>query len=251
MGTEPRGSRALFKLSELTEDGIAEIGAALGESGDGAASMEEAAGRIVGHLYEGLTHDRYHAKGCALVRFYKTHTYRALDADSQVFARRLLGAATVDEDMRCLALLASVGENPDWNDRTRSRGHRAIPLPDEDFVESVPMIWRMIRQFGLETRQILRPDPAQLAEMYDVFHVEDAVGSPYIPAQEDFVVPYGVRSVVGFGGMLDGGDLFVVILFAKVRVSQTVAERFPALALDVRRALARFAEGPVFADSTK
>ena len=43
----------------------------------------------------------------------------------------------------------------------------------------------------------------------------EAAGSPYIPAQEDFVQPVGIRSVLGFGGMLPGGDIFVVILFSR------------------------------------
>ena len=51
---------------------------------------------------------------------------------------------------------------------------------------------------------------------WNVFHTEPAVGSPLIPAQDEFVVPHGVRSVLGFGDMLETGDLYVVILFSKV-----------------------------------
>lgn len=47
---------------------------------------------------------------------------------------------------------------------------------------------------------------------YGVFHVAEARESAYVPAQADFVVPYGIRSVVGFGGPLATGDLFAVIL---------------------------------------
>ena len=48
---------------------------------------------------------------------------------------------------------------------------------------------------------------------YNVFFVEDAIGSPYIPAQDDFVVPYGVRSVLGFGGLMPSGQVFAALLF--------------------------------------
>jgi hypothetical protein len=81
---------------------------------------------------------------------------------------------------------------------------------------------------------------------HGVFHVEDALGSPYIPAQEEFVVPYGIRSVLGFGGLLFNGDLFAVILFSTVRVPATAADRFRTLALDVKSAFSRFGDADVF-----
>ena len=47
---------------------------------------------------------------------------------------------------------------------------------------------------------VIRPDPSLLADLekkeYNTFHVPEAVGSPYIPAQNDFVIPHGVQSVL-------------------------------------------------------
>src|SRR4051794_19019281 len=58
---------------------------------------------------------------------------------------------------------------------------------------------------------------------YSVFHVENAIGSSAIPAQEEFVARYGVRSVVGCGGdPLD--DMFATIFFSRVPVAPHVAE---------------------------
>ena len=50
---------------------------------------------------------------------------------------------------------------------------------------------------------------------YNVFHVPEAFDNPLIPAQEDFVLPYRIKSVLGFGGLLPSGDIFAVILFLK------------------------------------
>jgi hypothetical protein len=71
---------------------------------------------------------------------------------------------------------------------------------------------------------------------YNVFHVEEALGSPYIPAQKEFVVPYGIRSIVGFGGVVRN-DLFAVILFSRVKIARASAERFRSVALELRRGL--------------
>jgi len=152
--------------------------------------------------------------------------------------------------MKCLTLMATVGESAAWNSRHLSRGHRAIPLPSPEIVEKAPMIAQLIKELGLAINTVLQPSPEGVKELagkrHGVFHVEDALGSPYIPAQEDFVARYGIRSVLGFGGMLFTGDLFAVILFSTVHVPATAADRFKTLALDVKSAFSRFSDSNVF-----
>jgi hypothetical protein len=69
--------------------------------------------------------------------------------------------------------------------------------------------------------------------------VPDAVGSPFVPAQ-DFVVENRIRSALGFGGILFSGDFFAVVLFSTVAVSADVADRARILSLAVRVALMPF-----------
>jgi hypothetical protein len=94
---------------------------------------------------------------------------------------------------------------------------------------------------GLELKTVLKPDPACIMDMtqttYNVFHIPDAVGSTYVPAQDDFVIPFGIRSVIGFGGILPSGNLFVIIMFSKVTVPRQTAEMFKSLALSVKVAI--------------
>ena len=81
------------------------------------------------------------------------------------------------------------------------------------------MVAQLIHQFGLPTASVLAPDPAIMLDLeqrtFNVFHVQQALGSPFIPAQANFVVPYGIASVLGFGGVLPAGDLVAVLLFAR------------------------------------
>jgi hypothetical protein len=116
-------------------------------------------------------------------------------------------------------------------------------------VEQAPMVAQLVRQFGLDLDDIVSPSPEFVREMsgrsYGVFHVEDAVGSPFIPAQ-DFVERYGIRSVVGFGGSLRNADIFATIMFSRVEISAEVAERFRTIALDVKSALFNFEDDDVF-----
>lgn len=225
-------------------------GLAVRGAAKGSGTLEEAAKAIVRHLYDGCR-DSHGQRQCALVRFYKTHDFEALDGELQAFARDQLGGAAPAPGMKCLVLLGTAGVEPEWNDRRRSRGHRAVPLPSERFVEEAPMIAQLVRQLGLPISALVRPSPEIIGELqgrtYNVFHVEEAAGSPYIPAQREFVVPHRIRSVLGFGGLLQTGDLYAVIMFSRVPIDRDAAERFRTIALDVKSALFLFRPNEVFA----
>ncbi len=241
----------MYDIASFSQSDAAQCGSVLRSIGSGAGSVEEAANKIVQHLYGELAGASPGEKACALVRFYKTHAYGELDEDLQKFADGVLGRPPDVKAVKCLTLLGTVGDNADWNSRKNSNGHKAIPLPSEKVIAQIPMISQLIKQFGLEASSLIRPDPSLLVDMqqktYNVFHVADAKGSPYIPAQEDFVVPYGIKSVVGFGGVLASGNLFAVIMFCKVSVPRAAADSFKALALDVKTAVQSLEGKSVFA----
>jgi diguanylate cyclase (GGDEF)-like protein len=232
----PTWSLASFGLSDVTR-----LGAALRPLGSDAQTMEEVAGDIVHCLRNGFIDDRTGSPAMALVRFYKTHPFGALDDDLRAFVRGMLAGAPPSPDMQCLTLLASAGERPEWNSRKTSVGHRAIPLPSEQFVEQSPMIAHLIRQFGLDVASLLEPDPRLLMDAdqhsHNVFYVPEAVGSPMIPAQQDFVVPFGIRSVIGVGGLLPAGELFALILFSRTHIARETAALFGPLSLSVKVAV--------------
>jgi hypothetical protein len=190
------------------------------------------------------------SRACALVRCYKTHLYGKLEPELQSFAKAVLKGLPLGNGVRCLTLLGTVGEEKAWNSRRTSAGHQAIPLPSAEIIEKAPMIAQLIRQFGLELADVVQPTTDLVRSLqgktYGVFHVPEAVGSPYIPAQKDFVLKFGIRSVVGFGGSLPSGDLFAVILFARVPVSSETADRFRNLALDVKSGFFAYRDGEIF-----
>jgi hypothetical protein len=79
-----------------------------------------------------------------------------------------------------------------------------------------------------------------------VFHVENALGSPYIPAQASFVEPFGVRSVLGFGFVIPPTHVFATILFSRQAVAPAVAELFKTLTLSLKVALLPIAGRRIF-----
>lgn len=235
-----------FRMSDMIE-----CGSALRELRAEAQSMEEVANRIVHYLYDHLVAPQTSEKACALVRLYKTHPYGELDAELREFARSILGDSPESPDIKCLTLLATIGAAPQWNSRKDSVGHKAIPLPSEQMVAQIPMISRLVQQFGLEVNALVKPEPALIVELeqktYNVFYVPEAVGSPFVPAQENFVIPFGVKSVLGFGGMLPSADLFAIIVFSRVHIAREAADLFKTLALSAKMSLLPFTNGPIFA----
>jgi hypothetical protein len=241
----------MYDLTNFTLSDMTACGAALRKLSPGARNMEEVARRLVHFLHDNL-HDARGARVCALVRFFKTHPYEGLDDGLRGFARRILAGAAPTPGMKCLTLLASAGDQPEWNARQTSAGHQAIPLTSAEMLQRFPMTSQLVKQLGVEVAALLHPDPALLVDQeqksFNVFHVADAVGSPFVPEQEEFVLRYGVRSVLGFGGVLPDGNLFVVILFARAYIPQETAELFKTLALSAKLAVLPFVGNAVFDD---
>ena len=148
-----------------------------------------------------------------------------------------------DPETLCLTLLATRGLEPEWNDRRTSQGHKAIPLPSVELVHRLPMVAALINQIGLDLADVVRPDQARVAELarrtYDVFHVPEARGSAFVPAQ-DFVERHAVTSALGFGGVLFSGDFYAVVMFSRVPISAEVADRLRILSLATRVSLMPF-----------
>lgn len=236
----------MYDLTNLSLSAMTECSTRLRRLGHGAESMEDAAGQIVRYLYDNIGVDGERA--CAMARFYKTHAYADLPADLQAFAGS--GVDEITDRTRCLTLLATAGDEPEWNDRRASRGHQAIPLLSPQAVAQAPMVAQLVRQLGVDVFELLAPRQSLIVDSeqrtFNVFHVRDAVGSPYIPAQ-DFVSRYSIASVLGFGGLLPTRDLFAVILFSRAVIPAVTAELFKPLSLSVKVAVVPFAEEQVFA----
>ncbi|KAF4515884.1 hypothetical protein B566_EDAN000119 [Ephemera danica] len=218
--------------------------AALRQLGTGASSIEVAADRITRYLYSNLTTGPDEDPACVLVRLFKTHPYDRLSPELQALADARLEGAQAPPGMKCLTLLASTGSVAGWNHPAQSSRFRTIPLNGPDALAKLPMFSQLFTQFHLDLPFLTQAGSSLLIDLYattfNAFYVPQALGSPYVPGQAEFVVPFGIQSVFGFGGMLSTGELFAVILFAKVPVTKDTADLCKAFALSAKLALAPF-----------
>jgi hypothetical protein len=229
----------MYNLERMTLADMAHASARLRKLGQGASSMADASQRVAHFLFDEFGVPEKQERGCVLARVYKTHPFGELPADLRTFAQ---GASPLPlaSEVPCLVLLGTVGMESAWSARERSHGHRAIPLPSVEAVSRLPMVAQLVSQLGLDVASLVASAADTLLEhnerTFNVFHVPEAPGSPYIPAQ-DFVERYQVRSVLGFGGVLPDGQMYAVIMFARVPVSRETAETFKPLALSAKLAL--------------
>ena len=236
---ETGGAASVFPLSTFSLRDMSQCGVAIRRMGTTAKSKSSVANDVAQFLYDRMRNDSGQ-RAFALVRCFETCGWSELDEDQRAASSSF--REQVSADTTCMTLVATVGDEPEWNDTTKSVGHCAIPLPSVRAIEQLPMVSQLIKQLGLDIGGILKPDVGLMLKNSStkVFHVPEASESTCIPAQEEFVIPFGIRSVVGFGDLLPDGHLFAVIMFSKIPISREVAALFSHLSLSVKMAFLPF-----------
>lgn len=228
----------MLDLRSLSLDDIYRCSADLRDLGEAATDSDDAAKRITSYLFEQLRFPESNAPECPLVRLFRGQPFSTLDRTE---AERIVQAVgpEVGPSTMCLTLRASRGIEPQWNDPASSEAHRVLPLASEEALARMPMLAALVSQLGIgPARRADGPRaPADRVHPFDVFHVEHARGSPYLPEQARFIEPYRIESVVGIGGILPPSEPFVVLLFSCVPISKPTAELFRMLVPSVGLAL--------------
>jgi hypothetical protein len=245
----------MYDITLFTPQDIAKCSLVLRQFGRNAASMEASSQKIVKYIYQHFCDSQTGENTCVLVRLFKTHPYGELEDSLQQSARRLMNGNSPAPDMKCWTLLAAAGPEPHWNSRHTAAENTAIPLVSAELVAKNPAISEIIRHFGLDIPTILGTERERFLQLepapLNIFHVSEAKGSPFIPEQDSLIIPYQVKSVLGFGGLMRSGSLFAVVIFLKVKIPPSTAQMFKHLALSVKTSLSFCDEKVVFDSSNK
>ncbi|MCB8942099.1 MAG: sensor histidine kinase [Ardenticatenaceae bacterium] len=240
----------MYDLTAFTLNDMTTCGAALRQLGDSASSMEDAGNRIVRYLYDHLV-DGEGERATALVRFFITRPYHTLPPDLQQHVNTLLAKPPDDPALKCQTLLATIGDNPAWHSRHNSRYYKVHPLSKE-IVDANPMFAQVSEIFGIVLEQAVTRDPELVLnlahETYNILHVYDARDNQYVPDQVDFVIPYGIKSVLVMFSLLPSGNIFTVVIFTKATVPRELLDYFRPLTLNVKMAILPFDDTAVFHD---
>ncbi|KJU84537.1 protein containing PAS [Candidatus Magnetobacterium bavaricum] len=242
----------MFDLLRFSLGDMIKCGHLIRQSTAECGCMEDAANEILKVIYTNFRDSDTGKGNFVLVRFFKTHRFGLLPEELKQAALERSGATCNDkesdkglqDDTNCLTLLSTYGVEEAWNKRQTSEGHQVIPLYSVSFVNSLPMVSALLSQLGVDIHDVVHNNTQRqfinADKTYGVFYVYDATSNPLVPAQEGFVIPYGVKSVLGFGGELPNGEIFAVMMFCGVYLSDDIADMFKTLALSVQYAIVPF-----------
>jgi serine phosphatase RsbU (regulator of sigma subunit) len=237
----------VFGFDQLSLRDLAALCTEITGSAKGATTMQEAADDVVRCLRYVFGTHRHGRSDIVLARAFQTVAYDALPPDLKRYVDQRLGPGEPPD--RCLVLLGTDGDLPEWRDRRASRDHQAIPLSSAEAVSSMPMVSALVDDLGVSMSTFLHGgeglDVHRLDRDFGVFFVPEARVSQEVPAQ-GFVREHGVESVLGFGGLLPGGDLFSIILFTRTPASPEVVHLFRTVAVAAKLALLTAATAPLF-----
>ena len=221
-------------LSEIDFTGLIDLHNRIYEDTAKFDCLEDVAQEYTNTLYNGLS------ESIALVRIFLTVPFAELPNENKQFVQHLVGTAGLTEKLTTntpvLSLVGTSGGNPEWNDRKNSKGHVGIPLLSASFIDSIPMMSRMLNQFGAGFDWVDSDDSkfvqAKVGSFAGSFYVRDAKNETdnqgrKIIAAQDFVNKNNIKTVFGFGGAYLGSKtFFTVIVFLHETVDEKVVEWF-------------------------
>lgn len=198
----------------------------LNDHRDSLASFEEAAQVCVKAIYDNFGNESGQ-KTFALVRIYRLCRFDQLPQELYQYA---------DNNIKeWMTLMATTGIDPAWLSRQLSKGHKVLAASDK----RSPMLAEAFDQIGFadikETADTFLKEATFLTRY---FHIEHAPGSPFVPAQSDFVQPYGIKSVIGIGSRFLSDSAYMALCFATEHLDKQMAKKFAVLSAYISTLLA-------------
>ncbi|MBM4054944.1 MAG: PAS domain S-box protein [Planctomycetes bacterium] len=194
--------------------------------------LEEVAQEFTKIFYESFTTDSG-KNPFVLVRFFNTCSYHNLPEDIRAYIQSEEQKKKPLPEDRYLTLMGTYGDREEWRSRKDSKNYQAFFLSDPQFHAKFPMFSAVFRQIGIEILSGSQLDMSILIKerhkQLSAFCVENAVGSNLIPKQSEFVEPFAIQSVFGFGGIYPTGNVYIIAIFSREKINKETASLFLSL----------------------
>tara|TARA_B100002003_G_scaffold83931_1_gene78382 strand:- start:221 stop:973 length:753 start_codon:yes stop_codon:yes gene_type:complete len=221
-----------IKINELTITDLFRMSQLVKEKCKGLSSLEEVAQELMNTFCRAFITGSGKST-FVLSRFLKSCTYVDLPEEIKIYIQRQEGKEKIYAKNRYLTLLGTSGDLEEWKCRKDSKGHQALPLYDPLTIYNIPMLSALLNQIGFEISDTSEPGKNIIIDKeehdFGIFCVEDAGGSKLIPQQAEFVEPFGIKSVIGWGGCYKTGHIYAIIIFSREKISKGVAKLFLSL----------------------
>jgi PAS domain-containing protein len=218
-------------ITELTLQKVFEFSGLIKKNTGGLSTMEEVCQQLTKSLYQTFSNSNGKSE-FALCRIFKSCSLSDFPPELKKHIRQKTNAG-IDEKTKHIALLGTFGEKKEWCSISNSKNHKILSLNNPNTIKNFPMMLALFNQIGFEIIQSQDNGSLLFSKKEDhdfgLFLVKKAEGNALIPDQEDFVIPLGIKSVFGFGGMFSTGNIFAAIIFSKKSIDINQAEIFHSL----------------------
>jgi hypothetical protein len=246
--------------ANITSVNIPSFIAGVGKSIAKCGCLEDAAQKVTASIYKEFK------DSVVLTRLFATVPFEMLPASNRNFVTSLLDAKELTPLLHShtpiLSLLGTSGQEDEWNDRRKSRGHVGIPFVSADFIDQVPMISHLLKSLGFSSEWILSNGTgifeSTMGKMAGIFYVPEASTAVdeknrKIIGAQDFVSKYNIRTVFGVGGgYVKEAAFIVLIVFAREQIDEERAQCFLPLATVVKAATTKLLlQGKIFNTAAK
>lgn len=181
-------------------------------------TMEEAAQAVCQEIFESFR-DRADNPAFVLFRIFRLGTLDDLPPSLQ-------DEPYPDVD-NALVLMGSAGLEEAWNNRHTSQAHQVLPIDDS----LSPMFKAAFDQTRLSPRLATELEELAVDTFTNYFHVEHVPSSAAVPDQAQFVEPYGVQSMVGFGSRFLSGAAYLAVGFSTQTLKSEDVRRFSEMSI--------------------
>lgn len=235
--TEPMSEKAHSDPSALTLREATQCASRIIRFGTRAATVETVSQLLSEYLYDHFRVPETAAPALLLSRVFVTRPLDTLEPRLKIMAEGMAGTHELSRRARCFVLMGSCGQFHVWCHPRLSTRFGCVPLEGPDFHIRMPIFSHLLDQLEIGSFSAQQHDGAfllsdsDLDRAFSVFHIEEALGHPFIPAQAECVQQYEVKSVIGFGGRLPSGEAFAAVLFSAVHIPPAAANHFRVIAL--------------------
>lgn len=180
------------------------------------------------------------SESISLIRIFLTVPFCELPDENKQFVQNLIRTKGLPEKLDkmtpVLSLVGTSGIKPYWNDRRKSKDHIGIPLISADFIDSIPMMSRLLKQIGMGLDWIARGESKFIQDdagsFKGAFYVRsansetDSKGRKII-VDQNFVNENKIKSVFGLGGgYLGCSTFFTSIFFLRETIEENTVNWF-------------------------
>jgi signal transduction histidine kinase len=221
-----------IEINELTLAKVFDLSQLIKEECKDKSNLEEVAQKLMKTLCQTIVTDSGNS-AIVLGRLFKSCSYSALTEDIQNYIKQRDGTNIIPPKGKYLTLLGTWGELEEWRYREKSKNYKAFSLNDKDVLYKFPMLSAVFNQIGYKIPTVKEPDKSIIVDRqdkeYGVFYVKHATESKFVPKQAEFVGPYGIKSVIGFGGHYANNNIYAIVLFLREYISKQIAKLFLSL----------------------